>query len=49
LLETLGRLAPQPLTVILERDGAYPPIGALLDELDTARAALAAGRRQAAA
>ncbi len=49
LLEELGRLAPQPLTVILERDGAYPAIEMLLDQLDTARAALAAGRQKAAA
>jgi uncharacterized protein len=31
LLRELGRLAPQPLTVIIERDGAYPPIARLLD------------------
>jgi uncharacterized protein len=49
LLEELGRLAPQPLTVILERDGAYPAIELLLDQLDTARAVLSAGRRKAAA
>ena len=49
LLEELGRLAPQPLTVILERDGAYPAIELLLDQLDTARAALSAGRQKAAA
>jgi len=48
LLTELGRLAPQPLTVIVERDGAYPPIAALLAELATARRALAAGRRLAA-
>jgi hypothetical protein len=47
LLHELGRLAPQPLTVIIERDGAYPPIARLLDQLDTARAALAAGREAA--
>jgi uncharacterized protein (UPF0276 family) len=49
LLSELGRLAPQPLTVIIERDGAYPPMAALLAELDTARHSLAAGRQRAAA
>jgi uncharacterized protein (UPF0276 family) len=48
LLTELGRLAPQPLTVIIERDGRYPPIARLLDQLDSARAALAAGRETAA-
>jgi hypothetical protein len=48
LLRELGRLAPQPLTVIIERDGRYPPIARLLDQLDRARAALAAGREAAA-
>ena len=47
LLRAVGRRAPQPLTVILERDGAYPPMPALLAELDRARAALAAGRADA--
>ena len=48
LLAELGRLAPQPLSVIIERDGDYPPFDAALAELDAARAALAAGRQQAA-
>ncbi|MBV9687114.1 MAG: DUF692 domain-containing protein [Alphaproteobacteria bacterium] len=48
LLRKLGRLAPQPLTVIVERDGRFPPIGGLLDQLDSARTALAAGREAAA-
>jgi uncharacterized protein (UPF0276 family) len=48
LLRELGRLAPPPLAVILERDGRYPPIAVLLRQLDLARAALAAGRREAA-
>jgi len=48
LLRELGRLAPQPLTVIIERDGRFPPINRLLNELDTARAALAARRKAAA-
>jgi uncharacterized protein len=46
LLTELGRLAPQPLTVIIERDGDYPPFGGLLDQLAAARRALAAGRAQ---
>lgn len=44
LLTTVATLAPQPLTVILERDGKYPPFAHLLAELDLARAALATGR-----
>jgi uncharacterized protein len=44
LLSEVAARASQPLTVILERDGAYPPMPALLDELSRARAALAAGR-----
>jgi uncharacterized protein (UPF0276 family) len=45
LLRELGRLAPQPLTVIIERDGRHPPMARLLEQLDDARAALAAGRK----
>jgi uncharacterized protein (UPF0276 family) len=48
LLTALAARAPQPLTVILERDGAYPPMSSLLDELDRARAALALGRAERA-
>ena len=44
LLEELGARSLQPLTIIVERDGSYPPIAALLDELDQARGALARGR-----
>jgi uncharacterized protein (UPF0276 family) len=44
LLTELGRLAPQKLTVIIERDGDYPAFADLQTELDTARHALAAGR-----
>ncbi len=44
LLEEVGRRAPGPLTVILERDGAYPAIVDLLAQLDRARTALARGR-----
>ncbi len=46
LLSEVAARTPQPLTVILERDGAYPPMSALLQELQRARAALAAGRRR---
>ncbi len=48
LLSALGELAPQPLSVILERDGRYPPMTRLLVELDAARQALAQGRRRRA-
>lgn len=44
LLEEVAARAPQPLTVIVERDGNYPPIEFLLRELDAARAAIARGR-----
>jgi hypothetical protein len=44
MLEELAALAPQPLTVVLERDGAYPPIGDLLLELQLARVAMRRGR-----
>jgi hypothetical protein len=47
LLRDVGRRAPRPLTVILERDGAYPSMAELLGQLDLARAALAAGRAEA--
>ncbi len=46
LLTAVGARAPQPLTVILERDGEYPPIEILLAQLTRARVALAAGRAQ---
>jgi uncharacterized protein (UPF0276 family) len=49
LLSEVAARTAQPLTVVLERDGAYPPMPVLLDELDRARAALAAGRRRHAA
>lgn len=49
LLAELAARAPQPLTVILERDGAYPRIEHLLAQLDRAREALNAGRRRRAA
>jgi uncharacterized protein (UPF0276 family) len=44
LLTEVARRAAQPLTVILERDGHYPPIGDLLAELDMARQAVERGR-----
>ena len=48
LLREVGRRFPRPLTVILERDGAYPGMPALLAQLDRARAALGAGRAEPA-
>jgi uncharacterized protein (UPF0276 family) len=47
LLSELGRLAPQSVTIVIERDGQFPPIARLLEQLDIARAALAAGRAAA--
>ena len=44
LLALLAASTSRPLTVVLERDGNYPPIERLLDELERARAALACGR-----
>lgn len=44
MLEELAALAPQPLTVVLERDGVYPPMDDLLLELQLARAAMRRGR-----
>lgn len=44
LLTVLARHAPQPLTVILERDGNYPSFEQVLDQLALARTALRAGR-----
>lgn len=49
LLTVVARAAPQPLTVILERDGAYPEFARLLAQLDAARAALRRGRETVAA
>ena len=45
MLVELGRLCPQPLAVILERDGCYPEFPLLLHQLRRAREALAQGRR----
>jgi uncharacterized protein (UPF0276 family) len=49
LLERVARGTARSLTVILERDGAYPPMAELLAELDRARAAIARGREERAA
>jgi uncharacterized protein (UPF0276 family) len=48
LLTSLAAGCPNPLTVILERDGAYPPMEHLLTQLDRARAAVALGRARVA-
>lgn len=44
LLAEVARRVPQPLTVIVERDGDYPQFGRLLAQIEDARAALARGR-----
>jgi uncharacterized protein len=44
LLAEVGARTRRPLTVILERDGDFPSIGCLLDQLHRARQALARGR-----
>lgn len=44
LLVEVGARVRRPLTVILERDGRFPPMRHLLWQLDRARAALAEGR-----
>jgi uncharacterized protein len=44
LLTSVGERVRRPLTVILERDGQYPPIEQLLEQLSRARAALQTGR-----
>jgi uncharacterized protein (UPF0276 family) len=44
LLEEVGAIVRRPLTVILERDGKYPPFAELLTQLDRARDALSRGR-----
>jgi uncharacterized protein (UPF0276 family) len=49
LLAVLARRSTRPLTVILERDGAYPPMEWLLRELGLARDAVGAGRAARAA
>lgn len=47
LLTATGARTTQPLTVVLERDGAYPPFGQLMAQLDRARDALTRGRLRA--
>jgi uncharacterized protein (UPF0276 family) len=44
LLEEVAAISPHPLTVILERDGAYPPMAELLHQIARARSSLARGR-----
>ena len=44
LLKSVASRVPHPLTVILERDGAYPKTEHLLAQLDRARAAVKEGR-----
>lgn len=46
LVTEVAARAKQPLTVVLERDGAYPAMEVLIKELDRTRAALALGRQQ---
>jgi len=48
LLEEAAAISPYPLTVILERDGAYPSMECLLAQIDHARRALARGRARRA-
>lgn len=47
LLVEVGVRVRRPLTVLLERDGRFPPMRHLLWQLDRARAALAEGRLRA--
>jgi len=49
LLEELAALSPGPIDVILERDGQFPSIDELLDELDKARSCVLAGRQRSLA
>jgi hypothetical protein len=46
MLEVLGEFCPRSLTVILERDGLFPSMVVLLQQLRRARAAVAEGRRR---
>ena len=48
MLAWLAEHCPQPLTVILERDGQYPQFSLLLRQMHKAREALAAGRAKGA-
>lgn len=47
LLEEVGARTAPGLTVIIERDGHFPPIESLLEELDRARQAVSRGRARA--
>lgn len=47
LLALTAQHAPQPLDVIIERDGEFPDFACLLAQLDAARNALALGRSRA--
>ena len=47
LLALLAQHAPQPLDVIIERDGEYPAFDCLLAQLEAARSALQLGRQSA--
>jgi uncharacterized protein (UPF0276 family) len=49
LLEEAAALSPNPLTVILERDGAFPSMDSLLAQIEQARQAVARGRARRAA
>jgi uncharacterized protein (UPF0276 family) len=44
MLEILGEFCPRSLTVILERDGRFPSMAVLLQQLRRARTAMAVGR-----
>lgn len=44
LLKYIGAKTTHSLTVVLERDGRYPPIEVLMNQLDRARSALELGR-----
>ena len=46
LLRYVGEKTSQPLTVILERDGRYPPMAVLLSQLERGRQALQHGRKR---
>ena len=46
LLSILASRSRKPLSVILERDGSYPPFSFLLEEVERARAALMRGRQE---
>ncbi len=46
MLEVLGELCPRALCVVLERDGRFPSMSALIAQLRRARCALAAGRHR---